>query len=180
MARKRKPTPRPPRGTWTRQERAKGLFLPVDALQRFREKCQFQPETGCVLWVGGTTMGRGHHIPYPSFWFEGKRWFGHRWAAKFIHGLDIDGFHVDHCCPHIPKPNTLCVEHLQALTPRVHQQTTEMRRNFIHLQVGLVSYEDAYGPQPPDYDPEGDVPFYSPPSWLGITYGASDDDDCPF
>lgn len=147
------------------------------ALLRFRAKCRFEPETGCVVWTGGTTMGRGHHVPYPSFWYDGKRWFGHRWSAKFIKGLDIDAFHVDHCCPHIPKPNTLCVDHVQAITPRLNRQLQETRKLFIHLQVGLLPYEDVYGAA----EDTGFVPFhtFTPPTWLGITKEAITD-DCPF
>lgn len=153
---------------------ARSLLDPVD---RFREKCRFEPETGCVVWTGAQTMGRGHHVPYGAFWFEDKRWFAHRWAAKHIKGLDIEGFHVDHCCPHIPKPNTLCVEHLQAITPRLNRQLQETRKQFIHLQVGLLRYEDVYGPQP--NDEEHLIPFYDPPEWFGEG-GSSDRDDCPF
>lgn len=171
---------RPPRGSWAgiqgpRDER--GRRLAVDAMLRFREKCRFEPETGCVVWIGGTTMGRGHHVPYPSFWYEGKRWFGHRWAARFIHGLDIDSFHVDHCCPHIMKPNTLCVEHLQAITPRLNRQLQETRKTMIHLQVGLLQYEEVYGPQPDEHECN-DIPFHSPPAWLGLKPETSD--ECPF
>lgn len=156
----------------------RGLLLPIDAMTRFKEKCRFEPETGCVVWTGGTTMGRGHHVPYPAFWFEGKRWFGHRWSAKFIHGLDIDGFQVDHCCPSLVKPNTLCIEHLQCLTPRAHQQTTVQRKTMIHLQVGLLQYEDIYGATT---EPrcENDLPFFTPPAWLGLPKQELTD-DCPF
>jgi hypothetical protein len=148
------------------------------ALARFRAKCRFEPETGCVVWTGGVTMGRGHHIPYPSFWFDGARWFGHRWAAKYIHGLDRDAFQVDHCCPLIVKPNTLCVEHLQCLTPRVHQQLTEQRKIMIHLQVGLLRYEEVYGPLPETRD-EDSIPYFTPPAWLGLPKSEFPD-DCPF
>lgn len=146
------------------------------ALERFIEKCRFEPETGCVVWTGGKTMGRGHHVPYGSFWFEGRRWFAHRWAAKFIHGQDIDDFQTDHCCDTIPIPNTLCVQHLQSLTPRRNRELQHQRR-MIHLQVGLLHYGDLYG-EPPD-DPPDLVPFFSPPAWLGPT-DATRHDDCPF
>lgn len=46
------------------------------ALQRFAEKCAFDPVTGCVMWIGGTTHGHGNNAPYGSFW-DGKRWFAH-------------------------------------------------------------------------------------------------------
>lgn len=149
--------------------RDRRLLTPLD---RFRRFCRFEPETGCVVWTGGTTNGRGHHIPYPAFWFEGRRWFGHRWAAKYIHNLDIDSFHIDHCCPNIAIPNTLCVEHLQCLTLRDNVLLQhERRKRFIQLEVGLLTYEDVYGPQLDDV--EDRIPFYDEPLWLkqGVTHG---------
>lgn len=43
------------------------------ALERFAEKCRFDPTTGCVLWTGGTTAGHGNSARYGAFWFEGER-----------------------------------------------------------------------------------------------------------
>lgn len=150
------------------------------ALQRFAGYCRFEPETGCVVWTGGKTMGRGHHVPYPAFWYAGRRWFGHRWAARYIHGLDIDNLQVDHCCPGLSRPNTLCVEHLQCLTPRAHQQVTEQRRHFIHLQVGLIQYEEVYGYGPDAPELSDTIPFYAPPQWLSELQGPSHDcNACP-
>ena len=151
---------------------------PDAAMRRFLSFCRFEPETGCVVWTGGKTQGRGHHVPYPAFWFNNRRWFAHRWAAKYIHGLDIDEYQVDHCCPNIPLPNTLCVEHVQCLTLHRNRQLQDERRKFIHIQVGVARYEDYYGEAP---DEAGLlVPIYDPPLWLpteGPTHG---NDDCPF
>lgn len=152
------------------------------ALERFLSFCRFEPETGCVLWDGGTTSGRGHHVPYGSFW-DGKRWFSHRWSAKHIHGFEIAGLQVDHWCPHIPKPNTLCVEHVQPRTLLENRELQtirafELRKRNIHLQVGLLKYEDVYGPQI-DRDPDL-IPFFTPPAWLGLPDGRHHTDDCPF
>lgn len=122
-------------------------------------------------------MGRGHNVPYGAFWFADRRWFAHRWAAKFVHGLAIDELQVDHCCPNIPLPNTLCVQHVQVLSPeRNRHLQTERRRHFVHLQVGLLSYEEVYG-EPAE--PEASIPFFTPPDWLGIE-GATNEPDCPF
>lgn len=146
-------------------------------LERFRSFCRFEPETGCVVWVGAKTMGRGKHIPYGSFWAEGRRWFAHRWAAQHIHSIDIDKLQVDHCCPLLASPNTLCVQHLQAVTllDNVLLQH-ERRRQFIHLEVGLLEYEAIYGPMVPDEDER--IPFFTPPNWLNHKGPAHD--DCPF
>jgi hypothetical protein len=154
----------------------------MTALERFISFCRFVPETGCVVWTGGQTKGRGHSIPYPSFWYAGKGWLGHRWAAKFIHGLDIDGFHVDHCCPHTPTPNTLCVQHVQAITPRENRELQHSRRkHFIHLQVGITDYEDVYGyPAQVPAIPEDSIPFHEPPAWLNLKGETNGISDCPF
>lgn len=138
---------REPNGRW--QQRP--------ALERFAEKCRFEPETGCVVWIGGTSSGQLKTALYPVFWDDGRRWFGHRWAAKNIHGIDIDGFEVDHCCP-LPRPNTLCVHHVQAVT----------KLRNLELQWGrrLWGWDD-WEPEPePDSDPALAVPFHLPPAWL--------------
>lgn len=167
--------------TITRRRDARGRFIRLAsthdvslALLRFRRFCRFEPETGCVVWTGGQTKGRGHHVPYGAFKFAGQRWFAHRWAAKFIHGLEIEDMQVDHCCPHIPRPNTLCVEHLQSLTLD-ENRALQTRRTAIYLQVGLLTYEEVYGPEP---EPVDEIPFFTPPSWLGL--GAPTDEQHPW
>ncbi|HEX8421157.1 MAG TPA: hypothetical protein VF638_14220 [Sphingomonas sp.] len=123
------------------------------ALARFLKYCAFDPLTGCVMWIGGTTAGRGHSQRYGAFWFERRRWYAHRWAAKHIHGQEINDMQVDHCCPH--GPETLCVHHVQAVTPEANREYQWIRR-----QVGLL-------PQPPVGEIADDaVPFYYPPAWL--------------
>ncbi len=137
------------------------------ALERFLEKCRFDPATGCVLWIGGTTAGRGHHARYGSFKYQRKRWFAHRWAAKFIHGLEIDDMQVDHCCPHTNTPNTLCVQHLQAVLPSINREL-----QWIRVQVGCDEYPY------PELEDSDDIPFHVPPPWLTSTAIALA--DCPF
>lgn len=140
-----------------------GLFVPTTpALVRFLSFCEHDPGTGCVIWTGGTTAGRGHHARYGAFWYDRRRWFAHRWAAKHIHGLDIDDMQVDHCCPPYRAgdwlaPNTLCVEHVQAVLPTVNREL-----QWIRVQVGL---EDA--PAQCDEQFNG-VPWYDAPEWMRI------------
>ncbi len=171
-----------PRGNKGYHERRR-----LSALDRFLSYCRFEPTTGCVLWIGAQTSGRGHHVPYGSFWFEGQSWYAHRWAAKYIKGLEIDDLQVDHNCsdvvPDLLHPNTLCVEHIQCLTldeNRELQATRafEARKTAIHLQVGILRYEDVYGfipTSPPDF-----VPFYTPPAWLGLKEAKHERPHCPF
>lgn len=139
-----------------------------DALERFAEKCAFDPATGCVMWIGGTTSGRGHSEPYGSFWFENVRWFAHRWSAVHIHGFDITGLQVDHCCPH--GPSTLCVEHVQPETSVVNRllqnqrpgrafQTLDTRKYWLFVSKGLEPIEPRERARP-------NVPLYVPPAWI--------------
>lgn len=145
------------------------------ALRRFAAKCEFDPGTGCVLWRGGQTRGGGHSRPYGAFKFEGRRWFAHRWAAQFIHGLAIDGLQVDHCCPSDlrPLPHTLCVQHVQALglaenralqTSRARDaQDVHQRRYWAHVSAGME-------PERPLADDDFGmlVPYFPEPDWLRI------------
>lgn len=122
-----------------------------------------------MIWVGGKTRGRGKTAWYGSFWYEGKRWTAHRWAARFIHGLEIKDRDVDHCCPH--GPNTLCVQHLQAVSGRVNTALY-----WIRVQVGLEE-----PPPEAEDDPDG-IPWFDPPPWFAATYRAAfpPSDDPPF
>ena len=157
------------------------------SLERFLEKCIFDPTTGCVLWIGGTTCGRGKSAKYGSFKDAGKRWFAHRWSAVNIHGLDIDGMHVDHNCPldragpgHPLPPNTLCVRHVQALSNGENVMLMHERRTWVLTQKG-------YYEAPPLFDelrapPESHaLPLHEPPEWWPVDKAVnSRDDDCPF
>lgn len=160
----------------------------LSPLERFRRYCQFDPTTGCVIWTGGTATGRGNSAPYGVFWYDGRRWFAHRWAAIHIHGMapeHIEGHHVDHCCephrhggPEPLPPNTLCVQHVRALTPRDNSLDRWARQQFAILSNGYGEAEPAYVEM---QAPAPAIPLYVPPAWLGIdTAVISHDDDCPF
>lgn len=135
----------------------------LPAIERFLSKCEFDATTGCVIWIGGKTQGHGHNVPYGSFWFEGRRWFAHRWAAKHLHGLHIErqGWQVDHECR-----NTLCVRHLQIVPAQVNREL-----QWIRVQKGCPGYE--YEPTEPQ---RGEVPWFDPPAWWPQRELA----DCPF
>lgn len=182
----------------TPRERSGLVFLPrdpvtkrvlaIDPLERFRRSCRFDGATGCVLWTGGTTRGRGNSAVYGSFWFEGRRWFAHRWAAVHIHGLDVEGLQVGHNCPNTRNgPQTLCVEHVEAVTQRENldelngrlakrrrvEQTNEERKYWLLVERG---YEEP----PPVAEPNpDDIPFFTPPAWLNGS-GPAANTDCPF
>lgn len=158
-------------------------------LDRFRAKCHFDATTGCVLWVGGTTAGRGKSALYGSFWdsTEKRRYFAHRWAAKHIHKLDIDGYTVDHCCPlwraggtEPLLPNTLCVQHVQRLSRVDNTLLALQRRTWILTQKGYYEPPPMFDglEAPPEYHA---LPLHEPPAWLALdTPVNSADEDCPF
>jgi hypothetical protein len=159
--------------------RATGIVM--TPMERFLSKCRFDAGTGCVIWTGGQTSGRGHSAPYGSFWFEGRRRFAHRWACRFIHGHMIDGLQVEHYCPNRAHPNTLCVEHvhplpglfnreLQTLRGQEPSQDVAERMRWIYVQVGLEI------PPPVSLDAFEQIPFYEPPYWLR----PADPTGCPF
>lgn len=140
------------------------------ALERFAEKCQFDPTTGCVLWTGGTTAGRGNSARYGSFWFDGVRWYAHRWSAIYIKGINLGSNQAGHCCPH--GPNTLCVEHVTGQTQlenldelnsrrkaKVQQSSTD-KQFWLFVTLGI---EQVAEPAEPDPDA---IPFYEPPEWF--------------
>lgn len=160
------------------------------ALQRFAEKCEFDPVTGCVLWTGATQAGKGNTTRYGSFWDEGQSIRAHRWAAVNIHGIELGTDDAGHCCPH--GPNSLCVQHLEGQTKAVNvaerntrvakaNQSAATRQFYLFQQLGI------HEPEP---DPEierlsvelNDIPFYEPPEWFRpyINPRKENDDDCPF
>lgn len=156
------------------------------AIERFAEKCRFDAATGCVVWIGGTTAGKGNTIRYGSFWDDGRRVFAHRWAAVNIHGIDLGTDEAGHCCPH--GPNSLCVQHLEGQTKAVNigerntrvakaNQSAETRQFYLFKQLGILE------PEPVSAVPAEVpvIPFYEPPEWLRpYMKMESDNDDCPF
>lgn len=162
--------------TGERQPRSKGgVFLsPAGAgatdLQRFAAMCDFDPTTGCVIWTGATTAGHGNSARYGSFKYKGKRWASHRWAAIHIHGLDLTGKEAGHCCPNTGgRPNTLCVEHLQAQgklenvaegNRTRHVQPNDVRQFYLFVSLGLEPAPEQFQPHP--YA----VPMFEPPAWF--------------
>ena len=124
-----------------------------------------------MLWTGALTNGQGSACVYGRFWDDGRSHYAHRWAAEHIHGFDIpEGYHVGHTCK--PRPNTLCVEHVEPQTPAFNWSLI-YGRNELEPEEAITD------------DPPG-VPFYSKPEWLA-QFDEDDegnegtqDDDCPF
>lgn len=149
-------------------------------MERFKAKCVFDPTTGCVLWQGALSNGKDSTSIYGRFWFEGKSWAAHRWAAQFIHGIDLrDGHHVDHCCKDAegrPRPNTLCVQHVQQVTSAVNLALRWSR----FWQYWCGDYGEELEEEAASSAPPADaIPFHVEPDWLK-TPKDGNDDECPF
>lgn len=145
----------------------------IETLRRFYAKLEVDPchgfeGTACVLWTGGKSCGQGKTIKYGVLKHNGRRWYAHRWVAKYIHGQEIDFKQVDHQCN---RP--LCVAHLLAMTPEWNREL-----QWIRVQVGIDD-----NPRPQFAPDEHAVPFYDPPEWykvLTLMFGNSTTGECPF
>lgn len=127
----------------------------LDGLRNFFVKLEVDPfhgfeGTACVLWTGGKSCGQGKTIKYGVLKYQGVRWYAHRWAAFYIHGLQIADYQVDHRCN-----RALCMAHLQAIAPEWNREL-----QWIRVQIGI---EDNPRPR---FDPDPNpVPFYVTPDW---------------
>lgn len=161
-----------------------GFVGTLTPLERFLSYCTFDPTTGCVLWTGGTTQGRGHSAPYGAFWCDGRRWSAHRWSAAHIYGFDIAGLHVDHCCEpwragtHEPlPPNTLCVRHVQPLTSVENRNLQDERRTWILTQKGYLEAPPLFAELSA---PGLALPVHEPPEWWPVDGAVNTRLGCPF
>ncbi len=142
------------------------------ALARFVSKCEYNEMTGCVLWTAAPHHYRDGEPWYGGFHFEGSKWLAHRWAALFIHGLNLSGgLTVGHCCP--GWPNNKCVHHLEPQT--YQEQNAEMNYRKLRKQRGLLTnIEKRYwlgvvkGFEEPLEPLENGmaVPYPDPPEWF--------------
>jgi HNH endonuclease len=95
--------------------------------ERFLRYVRIQ-HSGCWIWTGGRSRGKGNKKWYGSFWAEGKTWRAHIWSARFLGGLRAlkRGEHYDHTCN-----NSLCVNyhHLEIVTNQENTRRKVERRN---------------------------------------------------
>lgn len=98
---------------WRHGEKLDPLPKPT-ADQRFDEKWEFVPETGCHVWTS-TQNKRG----YGQFKDDGKLQLAHRWGYEREYGPVIDGMVLHHVCH---NPACCNPEHLEAMTEAEHNQ----------------------------------------------------------
>lgn len=64
---------------------------------RFMTRVHMEPNSGCWLWSGQKSKaGYGRFKVKKDL--KNKGWAAHRWAAKYIGGMDIEGQFVCHHC----------------------------------------------------------------------------------
>lgn len=86
--------------------------LPKDAIQRFAEKVALDEE-GCLVWLGGKTLGGYGMFAAQAGRGEGKKAMSHRWFYEYAVGTIPAEYDIDHLCR-----NRACVnpEHLEPVT----------------------------------------------------------------
>jgi hypothetical protein len=96
-----------------------------DALKRFNDR-YIKDDNGCWLWTG-TTDQDGYGIINS----QNKNIRAHRWAAKYLKGLDIDGLCVCHTCdtPSCVNPDHLWVGTTQENTVDRNNKNRQTRYN---------------------------------------------------
>lgn len=140
------------------------MNVEVKALARFAAKVRFKPSTGCVIWIGGTASARNGEARIGRFHYEGRTWTARRWAAKFIHGLDIQGGKV-------AEPGECgderCVQHVKmGGEPQGH-----LRMHWLLVRLG---YDDTPEEQKEEWARQqrereagdNDPGDHQPPDWL--------------
>src|SRR2546426_7051823 len=79
--------------------------------KRFWDKVEFEPNSGCWIWVGARAKG------YGKFWHDGEVRQAHRVAFEEAHGPIPAGLEPDHKCR-----VRACVNpgHIETVAPRVN------------------------------------------------------------
>jgi len=99
-------------------------------IARFLNMCVEDPTTGCLIWAGAQSRGRGNTAWYGSFTPTGCHSVrAHKFYAVSVLGLrpKTDLHHLDHTCT-----NSLCVRHVECVPVSVN-----LALRWIRVQVGL-------------------------------------------
>jgi len=102
------------------------------SIERFKDKCEFQPGSGCVLWQGATAANSAGDTRSPRFRDGGKVWAARKWAAVHIHGLEVgEGMIVVNSCG-----EDRCVQHVSAIVPGFN-----VRQHWLLTDYGYLERE---------------------------------------
>lgn len=93
--------------------------------QRFWDKVEPEPNTGCWLWGGGESGGG-----YGRFWNNGGMRSAHRVAYEDAKGPIPDGLQIDHLCR---VPSCVNPRHLEPVTSRENIS----RSSLANLKTGV-------------------------------------------
>lgn len=117
-----------------------------DATQRFNAKWKADAN-GCHVWTAAKNKG------YGIFTHKGRTWRAHRWALRFIAGVELlEGLQCDHLCnnPSCVNPAHIrqCshIENLMAphsnTTAKVASEKTHCKRGHELSGVNLLTQRD--------------------------------------
>lgn len=102
-------------------------------IARFLWLCTFNPDTGCLIWDGAKSRGRGNTAWYGTFTTglgrDSRSVRAHKFYGVAVLGLrpETGKHHLDHTCP-----NPLCVSHVQCVPEFIN-----LKLRWIRVQVGL-------------------------------------------
>lgn len=118
------------------QLNACGITWDASDIARFLSYTVECPYTGCLIWAGAKSRGRGNTAWYGSFHMHPHSVRAHKFYAVAVLGLRPNSalHHLDHTCT-----NSLCVRHVECVPISVN-----LKLRWIRIQVGL-------DPEP-DYD----------------------------
>lgn len=106
-----------------------GLSWDGHDIARFLWLCDLDPATGCLIWQGARSRGRGNTAWYGTFATGNKSVRAHKFYAVAVLGLrpETGRHHLDHTCP-----NSLCVSHIECVP-----EFLNLKLRWIRVQVGL-------------------------------------------
>lgn len=105
-----------------------GITWDAYDIARFLRLCA-EDSSGCLVWMGAKSRGRGNTAWYGSFTVKGKTVRAHKFYAVAVLGQrpQTGIHHLDHdCC------NSLCVRHVECVPAMVN-----LKLRWIRVQVGI-------------------------------------------
>lgn len=106
-----------------------GISWDSSDIARFLRLCVEDHSSGCLIWAGAKSRGRGNTAWYGSFGPTGQNSVrAHKFYGVAVLGLrpQTELHHLDHLCP-----NSLCVRHIECVPISVN-----LKLRWIRIQVG--------------------------------------------